>query len=98
MEFHNGMEVKKTMVDLKKSKFYMMFTLVENMEKEKLYEKVIQCLSSKEEYMPQRIAFDSFRFCDFEEESFDRYIKQDLLGYIVLKRGKKLKYELKIDL
>lgn len=92
------MEVRKVMVDLKKSKFYMKFTLLENMEQEELYQKVIQCLSTKEEYMPQRIAFDSFHFCDFEEESFARYKKKDLLGYIVLKRGKKLKYELKIDL
>lgn len=85
------------MVDWKKSKLYMMFTLAEKMEKAELYKKVIQILSSKEEYIPQRIAFDSFHFCDFEEESFDVYKRKDLLGYIVLKRGKKLKYELKID-
>lgn len=85
------------MIDLKKSKYYMNFTLKENMEEAELFQKVTECLNTKEEYIIQKIAFDSPRFCDYEEEEAASYVKEHGFLSIRLKREKMLKYELYID-
>lgn len=85
------------MIDQKKSKYIMKFTLVHNMEKAEWLQKVIDCLGVSQDYLPQKVSMDGCPYTDFEEAVLFKYIKEKNPLSVRLKRDKKLKYELIVE-